>query len=75
MQYLVLLCIISYIVTSGNLKLYYIQPGGSIGYKSNVNLPTLVWATTQENGSDPSRQPKITAPQEGQKKRSSGQAP
>uniref|UniRef100_A0A4W5PCA0 Immunoglobulin V-set domain-containing protein n=1 Tax=Hucho hucho TaxID=62062 RepID=A0A4W5PCA0_9TELE len=25
----------------GNLKFYYIQPGGIIGYKSNVNLPTL----------------------------------
>ena len=35
------LCIISYIVTPGNLKSYYIQPGRTVGYKSNVKLPTL----------------------------------
>ncbi|CDQ56119.1 unnamed protein product [Oncorhynchus mykiss] len=71
----------------GNLKSYHIQLGGTFGYKSNANLPTLrpgirlsrsgssVWTTTQDNGSDPSRRPKTTAPQKGQTARSSGQAP
>ena len=41
MQYFVFLCVISYIVTPGNLRFYYIQSGETIGYKSNVNSPTL----------------------------------
>jgi hypothetical protein len=41
MQHLVFFCIISYLVTPGNIKSYYIQPGRTIGYKSNVNLPTV----------------------------------
>ena len=35
MQYLFFLCIISYTVTPGNLKSYYIQPERTIEYKSN----------------------------------------
>jgi hypothetical protein len=63
---------------------YYIQLGGTIGYKSNVNLPTLwpgirlsrsrssVWSTTQDNWSDQSRRSQTTVPQTEQ---FSGQAP
>ena len=40
MQYFVF-CIISYIVSPENLKCYYIQPEITIGYQSDVNLPTL----------------------------------
>ena len=35
----IFLCIISYIVSSENLKCYYIQPGRTIGYQRDVNLP------------------------------------
>ena len=86
MQNLVFSCIISYTVPPGNVKCYYIQPGRNIGYKSNVNLPTLrqvirfsksgssVCSTTQDNGSDPSRRPKTMLLQKRQTERYSGQA-
>jgi hypothetical protein len=78
--------IISYIVTPGNLKFYYILPGRTIGYKSGINLPTLqpgtrlsrsgssVWTTTQDNGSNRNSQPKTATPQKGQTEWPSGQA-
>uniref|UniRef100_A0A8C7LHL1 Transposase Tc1-like domain-containing protein n=1 Tax=Oncorhynchus kisutch TaxID=8019 RepID=A0A8C7LHL1_ONCKI len=64
------LCIISYTVNLGNLKSYYIQPRRTIGYKSNVNLPTLrpgirlsrsrssVWTTTRTMDQIPVGDPK-----------------
>uniref|UniRef100_A0AAZ3QVE9 UBC core domain-containing protein n=1 Tax=Oncorhynchus tshawytscha TaxID=74940 RepID=A0AAZ3QVE9_ONCTS len=67
----------------GNLKFYYIQPGSTIGYKSNVNLPTLRpgiglsrrrssdRTTSQDNGANSSRRSKTTTPQT---KRPPGQA-
>jgi hypothetical protein len=37
----VLICIISYIVSPESVVCYYIQPGRTIGYQRDVNLPAL----------------------------------
>lgn len=46
MQLFVFLCIISDILSPENLKCYYIQPGRTIGNKSDVNLPTFTTRNT-----------------------------
>ncbi|XP_055744006.1 endoplasmic reticulum-Golgi intermediate compartment protein 1-like [Salvelinus fontinalis] len=72
MQLFVFFGIISYIVNTGNLKSYYIQPGRTTGYKINVNFPTkrpeirlcrigsFVRTSTLDMGSHPRGQPRTT---------------